>query len=185
MMTALPPPDRCGVIGTRPLPLAGLTAGMVLLEDDPARYRDVDAFVFLDSETWTEARQNLLEQSLAYRARPLVVCNPDIVAPLDHGLLSAEPGHFAHRAAAVAAGVTPRFLGKPFPDVYRKVAAAIGGIAPDRVLCVGDTPHTDILGARAFGFRAMLVESGFLEGRNTLAHCAEAGIWPDFVAAGL
>ena len=59
------------------------------------------------------------------------------------------------------------------------------GVAPERVLCVGDTLHTDILGARAAGCRAMLVESGFLAGRDPLALAAESGIWPDFIAPGL
>src|SRR5205807_803880 len=127
--------------------------------------------------------QALLQASLAREARPLVVGNPDIVSP-SPDVMAVEPGHFAHRLDDVL-GIRPLFLGKPYPAIYRRVAARHPDIAPDRVLCVGDTLHMDILGGRLAGYRTMLVESGFCRGHDAMALCRESGIWPDFIAPRL
>lgn len=42
---------------------------------------------------------------------------------------------------------------KPAPDMFMQVQATLG-LAPDRILHVGDHPETDVLGARLHGFRA-------------------------------
>lgn len=56
------------------------------------------------------------------------------------------------------------------------------GIEPRRVLAVGDTLHTDILGARHAGFTSLLVESGVLRGQQSDNFINASGIHPDFVA---
>jgi glycerol 3-phosphatase-2 len=179
----LPPLERIGLIADDPLPFPDWTRRMIRLGDDGAAFDAAEAFVFLSCDAWSEARHLLLHASLARRPRPLVVGNPDIVSPgID--AIAVEPGHYAHRLAETL-GIAPLFLGKPYPAVYRLVAARHPGIAPERVLCVGDTPHTDILGGRAAGYRAMLIEDGFCRGRDAAALCRESGIWPDFIAPRL
>jgi HAD superfamily hydrolase (TIGR01450 family) len=175
--------EPVGLIADPPAPLPALTAAMRPLGDDASAYDRVAGIVFLSSDAWTEGRQAHLAASLARRPRPLVVCNPDIASP-SGDMLNAEPGFYAHRIADQT-DVAPILCGKPETAIYRLALARAGGIAPERVLCVGDTLHTDILGARAAGCRAMLVESGFTAGRDALALAAECGIWPDFVAPGL
>ena len=172
-----------GVIADPPAPLQALTGAMPALGDDPAPYERVPAIAFLSADRWSEPKQTLLRESLIHRPRPLIVCNPDIASPDVH-LLNAEPGYFAHRIADET-GVAPILCGKPEGGIYRMALERLGGVRPERVLCVGDTVHTDILGARAAGCRAMLVEGGFCAGRDALALAAECGIWPDFVAPGL
>lgn len=177
---ALPAP--LGLIADPPAPVSALSAAMQALGDDATEYDRVSGFVFLSSDRWNEPRQAVLAASLARRSRPLVVCNPDIASPGGEQL-NAEPGFYAHRLAEEI-GLAPIFCGKPEHDIYRRALDGTG-VAPERVLCVGDTLHTDILGARAAGCRAMLVEGGFLAGRDPLALAAESGIWPDFIAPGL
>ncbi|HKX10710.1 MAG TPA: HAD-IIA family hydrolase [Stellaceae bacterium] len=172
-----------GLIADPPVPMQALTGAMPVLGDDPATYERVPAIAFLSADRWSEPKQDLLRESLAHRPRPLIVCNPDIASPETH-LLNAEPGYYAHRIADET-GEPPILCGKPDGAIYRKALARLGRIRPDRVLCVGDTLHTDVLGARAAGCRAMLVEDGFCAGRDALALAAECGIWPDFVAHGL
>jgi glycerol-1-phosphatase len=172
-----------GLIADAPAPMAAVIRDMVPLGDDATAYDRVTGVVFLSADNWTEARQALLTASLARTPRPLVVCNPDIASP-GGDLLSAEPGYYAQRIAAETA-VAPILCGKPDGAIYRKALARLGNPKPERVLCVGDTLHTDILGARAAGCRALLVEDGFCAGRDGLALAAECGIWPDFVAPGL
>ena len=151
------------------------------LEDDPAAYDRVDGFLLVGSDVWTEARQTLLEATLQARPRPVLVGNPDIAAPREAGL-SREPGHFAHRLAD-RTGIVPEFLGKPFPAIYE---LALGRLPrrpdPSRVLMVGDTLHTDILGGRRMGFSTALVtDHGALAGADADAAIAVSGIRPDFV----
>ncbi|MBV9522548.1 MAG: HAD hydrolase-like protein [Alphaproteobacteria bacterium] len=182
-LAALPPAPTLGLIADDPLPFPALTHPMLRLGDDAAAYERAAGFVFLSSEDWSERRQALLRASLAARSRPLVIGNPDIVSPgLDE--IAIEPGYYAHRLAAEL-GIAPIFLGKPFAAVYRRVGALHPTIAPERILCVGDTPHTDVLGARAQGYRALLVEDGFCRGRDAAALCRACGIWPDFIAPRL
>jgi glycerol 3-phosphatase-2 len=182
-LATLPPPDALGLIADEPTPFAALTGRMVRLGDAAAPYDRVAAFVILSCDEWGEARQELLRASLARHPRPLVVGNPDIVSP---GITTivVEPGYYAHRLASEL-GIAPLFLGKPFPAVYGLVAERHPDIAPDRILCVGDTPHTDVLGGRTAGYRALLVEDGFCRGRDAVALCRESGIWPDFIAPRL
>ena len=182
-LATLPPIELLGLIADDPLPYAALTSRFVRLADREADYDAVEAFVFLSSDEWSEARQELLRASMAWRRRPLVVGNPDIVSP-NPDAIAAEPGYYAHRLAAELA-IAPDFLGKPFAAIYRRPAARHPDIAPERVLCVGDTPHTHILGGRGAGHRTLLVEDGFCRGRDALPLCRESGIWPDFIGPRL
>ncbi len=79
----------------------------------------------------------------------------------------------------------PSFCGKPFPAIYALMRARHPEVPLERVLCVGDTLHTDILGGRAAGCRTLLIEDGFCRGQDALALAAESGIWPDFIAPRL
>jgi glycerol 3-phosphatase-2 len=182
-LAILAAPERLGLIADDPLPLADLTGRMRRLGDRGAEYDEVEGFVLLSSDEWSEERQAKLRASLARRRRPLVVGNPDIVSPGPDAIY-AEPGFYAHRLAAEL-GISPIFLGKPYPAIYRRLAERHKHIAPDRVLCVGDTPQTDVLGGRNAGHRTLLVEDGFCRGRDALALCRESGIWPDFIAKRL
>jgi glycerol 3-phosphatase-2 len=183
VLAALPPVERLGLIADDPLPLADLTGRMRRLGDRGADYDDVEGFVFLSSDEWSEERQAKLRASIARRRRPLVVGNPDIVSPGPDAIY-AEPGFYAHRLATELE-IAPIFLGKPYPAIYRRLAERHKDIAPARVLCVGDTPQTDVLGGRNAGHRTLLVEDGFCRGRDALALCRESGIWPDFIAKRL
>ncbi|WP_340108360.1 HAD-IIA family hydrolase [Pikeienuella sp. HZG-20] len=151
------------------------------LAEDAEAYERAEGFVLLGSGDWTEARQSLLEATLARAPRPVMVGNPDIVAPREFGL-SREPGYFAHRLARIE-GVAPVFFGKPFGRVFHTALARAPEAAPARVAMVGDTLHTDILGASALGLGSVLITGhGALKGEDIDAACARAGITPSFIA---
>lgn len=172
-----------GVIADAPALFPDLAARLLPLGVDARVYDRAAAILFLASDGWGEQRQRRLEASLSAQPRPLIIGNPDIASP-EPDRMPAEPGYFAH-ALAERTGLEPIFCGKPFAPIYARVAALHPDIAPGRVLCVGDTLHTDILGGRAAGYRALLIEDGFCRGRDGLALAAESGIWPDFVAPRL
>jgi glycerol-1-phosphatase len=171
-----------GVIGLDPLPESDLTSAMIpLTRDGIDRVRQVGGVVLLDGGEWRERDQERLIDSMIRESRPVIVCNPDLTAPYPDAL-SIEPGWSAHLLADATA-VEPVFLGKPFPDIYEIALSGLDHIPRDRVIAVGDTIHTDVLGAHAAGIKSLLVETGFTRGQDAIALMEEAGITADFIAA--
>lgn len=183
---AAQPPRRWGMMASQRFgcdrELERLNA--VFLTDDPLVYTEVAGFLLLGSAEWTEDKQALLESAVAARPRPVLVANPDIVAPCENGF-SQEPGYYAHRLAD-ATGIAPEFFGKPFPAIFKRALARVTSASPDRVVMVGDTLQTDILGGAAMGFDTVLVEDhGTLTGENVAAACASSGIQPTYIVPSI
>lgn len=154
---------------------------ITFLADDPAAYAAADSFVLLGSGDWTPARQSLLEDALGQNPRPVHVGNPDIVAPREAGL-SREPGYYAH-ALADATGVAPVFYGKPFANAFDMALARLPAPPdPARVVMVGDTLHTDILGGAAAGFdTALITGHGALAPIDAADAIRRSGITPTVI----
>ncbi|MCY0095503.1 HAD-IIA family hydrolase [Hoeflea ulvae] len=175
------PHRKWGMVAAPKFGREELPDGAIFLEDDPAAYAEAEGFLMFGASAWSESRQALLEQALKDKPRELLIGNPDLVAPTEAGL-SLEPGHYAHRLAS-ATGVEPVFFGKPFPAVFDMVRKHIRpGVPDERVVMVGDTLHTDILGGNAAGFRTALIQGfGFFDGGDPEAAILSSGITPDFI----
>jgi HAD superfamily hydrolase (TIGR01459 family) len=93
--------------------------------------------------------------------------------------LCANPDHYAHegspkrlvvRQGMIAhllqdRGAEVHFIGKPFPYVYQR-ALELFSIEPQKVLMIGDTPETDIRGAKHAGIATALVtQTGIMRER--------------------
>lgn len=170
-----------GVMGRARISLddLGLRKTIPLGEDSTA-YDKAEGFLLIESGSWTDDRQGLLETSLRRNPRPVLVANPDIVAPREHGF-SIEPGHYAHRLAD-RVGIAPVFFGKPFRNIYDVAFERLGNANKTRVLMVGDSLHTDILGAQSAGLSSALVaRHGFFAGQDFERAIRVAGIVPDYV----
>lgn len=175
------PKRRWGLIGSQKFGMEDFeTLNAVFMADDPALYDQVDGFLFYGAGEWTESRQTLLENSLRRTSRPVLVGNPDIVAPVEGGL-SRQAGHYAHRLAD-ATGVRAEFFGKPFANIYDLVFQRLpAGIDRSRIVMVGDTLHTDILGGRVAGVKTALVtDFGSLTGTDIDACIQISGLCPDY-----
>lgn len=154
------------------------------LGDDPRLYQEADGFLLLGSGEWSEKRQLLLEDALTAKSRPVLVGNPDLVAPRESGL-SKEPGHYAHRLIE-AADVELRFFGKPFANIFEHALARFPDVAKDRILMVGDTLQTDILGGAAAGLKTALVTGhGALVGFDPDIAMKQSGIYPHYVLGSI
>ncbi len=175
-------PARRGLMAAQSLGLEGLDPlDAVFLAEDRQVYDAVEEFLLIGRSEWTENRQKMLEASLRANPRPVLVGNPDIVAPREFGL-SKEPGHYAHRLAD-ASGVEPEFFGKPFANIFAMALSRLpSGTDLDRVLMVGDTLHTDILGGRSAGVKtALITDYGSLKGMNVSDAINRSGIMPDYI----
>jgi HAD superfamily hydrolase (TIGR01459 family) len=152
------------------------------LVGEPSALAEADGVLFLSSARWTAVAQARLAAALRARPRPVVVANPDLVAPRETGL-TLEPGAFAHDLAD-ATGAAPLPFGKPFPDAFAEVRARLPGVPPERIAMVGDTLHTDVLGGAAAGFGTVLVtRHGLFADRDPDPYIARSGIVPDWIVA--
>jgi HAD superfamily hydrolase (TIGR01450 family) len=146
---------------------------------------DPDAIVLLDDEGFDWFRDinhalNVIRRSLA----PVVIGNADLLYPTKGGGVALAVGSLANMLQPIARKTFYRF-GKPdammFVYALQAMRSARPGMQDARVLMVGDTLHTDILGARMAGLDTVLVLSG-----NTLQEQAElqinsTGIVPTYV----
>lgn len=142
-----------------------------------------DAFLFLGSASWSETLQKRWIESLHVNAKPIWIANPDITAPRGEGVYSKEPGFYT-LLSDDALFKQMSFVGKPFSAIFEHAlqrAQREWGISKERILMVGDTLHTDILGGCAAGVQTMLIEDyGFFANQNVQAFIDQSGIVPHF-----
>ncbi len=155
-----------------------------LLGEDQNAFDKVDGMILLSSIGWSMDLHAKMLQSLKAKPRPLLVGNPDVVAPREDRF-SIEPGFYAHDIANQT-DVEPVFCGKPFLNSFDAVKARLEGegstVPFERIAMVGDTLHTDILGGAAAGFRTILVENhGLFRGVDTAPYIDKCGIVPDYI----
>ncbi|WP_420405053.1 HAD-IIA family hydrolase [Nisaea sp.] len=170
-------------IGLDPLPVP---AGSLEVQNWAITRFDIDraaGLLLLDCGSFGRKDFQPVLESFQRNPRPVIVCNPDLTAPYSDAM-SLEPGYLAHWLADET-GIEPLFLGKPFPEIYRRALRDLTHVPPERVLCVGDTLHTDVLGGRHLGMKTLLVETGFTRGQDSLALAETSGIWPDFIASSI
>ena len=172
---------RWGVIAPELSQAEELAPQTTLLSDNRDEYAAVDGFIFLSTTNWSDQRQQLLQGALAEKSRPLLVGNPDLVAPRED-VMSLEPGYYAH-ALADAGLCDPVFYGKPFSAVFDLADTQINNVKPHRIAMVGDTLHTDILGGASYGWRTVLIKNhGLMKEADDEHTFAQTGIRPHYIA---
>ena len=150
------------------------------LLDDPGLYESAGGFLLLSSVRWTELDTQRLIDALHVKPRPVVIANPDLVAPREDGL-TIEPGTFAH-ALMDALPVSPLFYGKPYRDAFDAAIAKMPGVPRHRIAMVGDTLHTDILGGAASGIGTVLItHHGLFRGLDVQQFIERSGIRPTWI----
>ena len=158
-------------------------AGIEELPGQVEAYTDTiecDGYIFLSSAGWNEDRQRGLLAALRDRPRPLLIGNPDLVAPRED-TFTLEPGAYAHEIAD-RLHLEPVFFGKPFGNAFDYLVETAGAaVNPARTLMLGDTLHTDVLGGKAAGMCTALVTGhGVLRNLDVSACIESSGIVPDY-----
>ncbi|CAG9001479.1 MAG: hypothetical protein CENE_03499 [Candidatus Celerinatantimonas neptuna] len=151
--------------------------------EDP-KFWQADQFLFLSTLCWNESLQQQFVKALDSHPRPVWVGNVDLIAPLEHGV-SREPGSYTLMLDERLFEKVNCF-GKPFQPIFEKAmrrAKEHTGITDlNRMVMVGDTLHTDILGGAIMGMKTVLVTgSGFLRGLNVEEHIDAADIKPSYI----
>ena len=153
-------------------------------EVQPENFSDISALVLLDEEGFNwESDLSKSINLLRHKNIPVVVANTDRTYPVSNNQINIAIGGIANMLEDI---VGKRFIRFGKPDVplfiyaYEKLSS-IKSIPKDKILMVGDTLHTDILGGNKFGIHTALVLSG-----NTLPDqyhflINSSGIIPDYV----
>jgi HAD superfamily hydrolase (TIGR01450 family) len=181
---------RCAVLGTADSLAYVRAGGGELVQLAPGV--DIDAHIVCDDAGYEFLAGLELALSAAVRAieagrtPALVLPNPDLVYPKSAGELGFTAGAIALLIETVLARrfprLAPRFdrLGKPEPHLFLE-ASRLLGIAPARLVMVGDQLETDIAGARSAG-----VDAALLAGVSSWEHArGNAHVTPHYLLAGL
>ncbi|QSP95087.1 HAD-IIA family hydrolase [Marinobacter salinisoli] len=148
------------------------------------RFQQADGYIFLSAAHWNADAQAELLVHLKRNPKPVYVGNPDLVAPRE-GCFSLEPGYYAHELLDQTE-CPVEFFGKPFQNTFSYAIAKIKEKnalqSLDRILMLGDTLHTDILGALASGIKTALVtDHGSYAGQDVSTYISESEIVPDYI----
>ena len=132
---------------------ACVEAGLELVEGRAARKADL----VIVSGTPDLIYDHIRDAAFAVRAgADLVATNADPTFPAADGLW---PGAGAVLASIeVASGGTAEVMGKPNQPMMKAIRRRLSGCS--RIAAVGDQPGTDLAGAKAMGWKTILVLSG-------------------------
>ena len=97
---------------------------------------DVDGFILLSTSGWNKDHASAIRHALRKRPRPVLVGNPDLVAPREGGL-SLEPGSIAHDLLDEIPGLDVRFFGKPFGNAFDEALRRLPSAHPHAALARG------------------------------------------------
>ncbi|USE38436.1 HAD-IIA family hydrolase [Endozoicomonas sp. SCSIO W0465] len=175
--------NHIAVIAPLEHPSNHLLEGMVRLNGCNGEIpKGIDTLLFLTGAGWTAKMQENLVSTANGRQFELVVGNPDIGAP--HGEhVTATPGYFvADLVEQTNQKAKPTLFGKPDRIIFSMAMEQHQMTEPSRVLMVGDTLYTDILGGNAMGFKTLLLQCGVYRHKDIMDVISSTGISPHYIA---
>ena len=158
-------------------PMAGLDVDLV---GDPGKA----SLLVIGSamgEVMTMGEYRELLSAAAKKRTPCICINPDLEKLTPDGVCFG-----AGRVARLYhdLGGPTEWVGKPYSLIYDEIGRFLKDVAPQRVLCIGDSPAHDIAGGKAAGFKTALVRTGIHE-KMTLNELSTLCRWhnvePDFI----
>ena len=130
--------------------------GLALQRVERAQDADFAWLSGIDSEPDRIAQVRVQLAAALQCGLPLVCSNPD-TKTVERTGLGPGPGALAHDYQQLGGEV--RYIGKPWPTIYRAALAAID-LPTDRIVAIGDSLQHDIGGAAAMGIDGALITSG-------------------------
>lgn len=152
---------------------------------DPEKAEDISALVFLDDEgfNWSEDI-NKTVNILRNNNIPVIVSNTDNYYPVALNEVNIAIGGVARMVEEVVGKKFIRF-GKPDAQMFMfgyEHSMSHGGTADkNKILMVGDTLMTDIIGGNKFGLDTALVLTGNTQQKNAEMRINSLGIIPTYI----
>jgi len=128
---------------------------------DDAALADVVIISGSEAEKIPLSTYRLQLEPAARRGVPCYCTNPDRHKLAKGGVTAPGAGSIALTYQEL--GGVVRWFGKPYPAIYQKAQSLLGGVASDRIICIGDSIEHDIAGATGAGLSSCLVRTGILE----------------------
>lgn len=152
---------------------------------DMANAEEVNALVFLDDEGFDWYHDiNKAVNLLRTQNIPAIVCNTDKSYPVSKHEVAVAIGGIAEMVEKIVGKKFIRF-GKPDAQMFifaYEHSVEKGGVADkEKILMVGDTLETDILGGNKFGLDTVLVLSGNTIPKQAEMRISTSGIIPDYI----
>ena len=166
----------------RPVGFLGTSSDRADLLNSGVQLTDGDDFDQLACVGLDRYRRDIADyrhqlDQLARRGVVMHCLNPDRI--VIHGG-QALPCAGALADLYVELGGPVEWYGKPYPAIYRHALRAAGDPPPERVLAIGDSLQTDVLGAARMGFDCVFVTGGIHRGEafpEHFAHDHNLGDW--------
>ena len=178
------------VVGRLGDPCYARQAGLQVTRDMDSVRKCAGVILGEEDYDWEPAINTIVNLLLGKPETPFFIPNPDIYFPAGGGSIRVAAGGVAqfvqHVLEVYGVEIRPRFLGKPhrpiFQHSHRSLEKRAGKRLPThRVMMIGDSLHSDIQGAKAFGYRNALV----LTGTTTRDLLSRSSLQPDLVFEGL
>lgn len=155
-----------------------------IAEVDINEVNGISALVFLDDEGFDWNHDiNKIVNLLRKRNIPVVVANTDMSYPVSSSEVAIAIGGIADMVEDILGRTFIRF-GKPDPQMFNFAYEHISQgrhIPRNKILMVGDTLATDIIGGNKFGIDTVLVLTGNTLQENVRARIKSSGIMPDYI----
>jgi len=147
---------------------------------DRPEHADLIIIGALDNEPLSIDRYTDLLKEAAHKRIPCLCTNPDFENLTASGIYPAS-GQVAKLYESLGGPV--QMIGKPYSRIYQYVLDLVPQINKERIVCIGDSLHHDILGARNAGLKSVLVGTGVhcqLDQKERIELCVKTDIYPDF-----
>lgn len=146
------PQARCFLLSEAGLAEELAARGLRVVDEKP-----VDVVVVASDRTLTYSRLNAAMRLVSEGAE-FICAGPSYVF---RGTFGEDSGYFIgggaiSEAIRLASGVTPHYIGKPYPDIFQEALKRWDLRAGEAVM-VGDKYSTDVKGAKALGIASILV----------------------------
>jgi HAD superfamily hydrolase (TIGR01450 family) len=150
---------------------------------------DIGSVIFLDDEGYDWVKDiNKVVNFLRKKTVPVIVANSDRLYPVSKNDVFIATGAIAQLVESI---LNRQFIhfGKPdiqmFAHAYDDLLKDYGFIDKSKILMIGDTLHTDILGGTKFGVDTLLVLSGNTSLKNADSLIQSTGISPDYISESI
>lgn len=153
-------------------------------------WKSVDAICLFGTIDWNQEWQNCLKEVI-HENKLILVANPDVVSP-QLGYYQKEPGYWVFIASDQKIRSNIIWFGKPYDKIFDFAFSKIArnqkslNLKRNRIALVGDSLHTDILGAQISGIKSILLtDYGICKNINLSEKIHQTRICPDYIVAKL
>jgi len=161
-----------------------------LTPDKIEEWRAVDAICLLGTIDWDQNWQSCLNDVILEN-KLILVANPDVVSP-QSGYYQKEPGYWVYIASNHRIRENIIWFGKPYDKIFDLAFSKILrkqkslNLKRNRIAMIGDSLHTDVLGAQLSGIKSVLLKNyGICKNINLSEKIRQTRICPDYIVQKL